>query len=838
MERKKRLIGFLEEANDKDVPKPPSGGENTDNQEEQMSPEDAEKQFLQNKVKEFQQKKDQEEQMVQAEVQKKEDRWKKIHTKFGRMLATPEELIELDKEREEREKQENDEKEDELEKESQQIEPEDEYTYYEDEYYDVDNKDEDENEEDELDESSGGQSFKSLDDVKNTVKNIKDIKDGTPYYIGIGQNKRKMTGKQVKEALLKSDGEKNTAKKANTNIDQEVIKDKSDKIWKSRKKELEKSSKKKIDVKKSTGKKEKVSKNDTDFEGYITQGDDIDSIVRERAWNLEIAAPGNTSSIINETGTGYLVITLLKDLEKKGGKSFYFKNGDANIEKLTNHLKDGVRDTLAGQKSLQEGGEEKLDEVCRAAALSAISESQRVKRTLKENKLKLKDVNISAIWGSQQSKNNACGALIDSDVQKVNGMDVKTYVKPDGIIQSGGGGGDPTDTMILIIPKKGKTKNAIILHTSNKMGTGNLQGNSSIEKNAEWILGTLKGHKKFKDAEKLTNNLYKKLKEKNNQIKDAVSKVVPEYSKDALKQIKDEGKKNDYWGMIRAKYGDKKSSDKEVYEKWRKHIIEESIKDPDEEGKIKLSATDKRLMGMFAKTNKKAFKKVNELYHDQFREYNEYRKKMNSSLGNNEGDKVFSKLFFHRLHINGEDKAGIPSKYFELNMGNNESGIKFDDKSSRPVKKIKGKYYYVTETGAPDGEFKGNMKELSTNPNHATVVNDEVLAKMFGQKLPLDKKFYDNIKVDNVTFSDEGNIGTAIIYIMVKGKKMKIGTQTIRSKSGFSGKPQDTVQFDREFQEQAVLISHSLHEKDKKRLINDNISLRTHFETYELVEDD
>jgi hypothetical protein len=105
MEQRKRLLGFLYEAeDDKSGSKPSSGGENPDGQEEQMSPEDAEKQFLQQKVKEFQQKKEQEKQIVDAEKEKTIDRFNKIHSKLGRLLATPLELAKLDKEREEDEK--------------------------------------------------------------------------------------------------------------------------------------------------------------------------------------------------------------------------------------------------------------------------------------------------------------------------------------------------------------------------------------------------------------------------------------------------------------------------------------------------------------------------------------------------------------------------------------------------------------------------------------------------------------------------------------------------------------------------------------------------------------
>ena len=106
MERKKRLIGFLEEENeDKDAEKPSSNGENPDGgQEEELSPKDAEKQFLQQKIKEFQQKKEQEEQIADTEKQKTIDRFNKIHSKLGRLLATPLELAKLDKEREEDEK--------------------------------------------------------------------------------------------------------------------------------------------------------------------------------------------------------------------------------------------------------------------------------------------------------------------------------------------------------------------------------------------------------------------------------------------------------------------------------------------------------------------------------------------------------------------------------------------------------------------------------------------------------------------------------------------------------------------------------------------------------------
>lgn len=870
MEQRKRLLGFLEEAeDDKAGSKPSSGGENTNGQEEQMSPEDAEKQFLQNKVKEFQQKKEQEEKIADDEKQKTIDRFNKVHSKLGRLLATPEEIYKLDKEREEKEKQEAEKNKKEKTTNRRHVEPEDEYTYYDNDDHLYDEFDIDDEEEDnELDEGKvgkvgkvgeGGQYFDSLEDVRNKV-NVKKIQDKTIYYIGVGDNKQKMTGKQVKDALLQQDkgnkGNNGNGQPPPTKANKKAAIEQGQEAAK---KELAAQPQNKTEVKpkakKGKGKRVKYTAFDTDYAGRETQGEDFDSAVRKIAWGLNIVAPGTATSTGNETGTGYLVTVLLNDLSKKSKKKdFYDKNNNADISKLTETLQKELKKTPLGKKIISQGKEKKLEEVCRAAALSAASEAMRVKKVLKEKKLNLNDVEISCVWGSQESKNNACGALRENGVTDVNGYDVETYAKNDGVIQSGGGGDDSTDTMIVIIPKKAKKgkKEAIVLHTSNKMGTGNIISNSSIEKNVEKIMGMIEGKKK-KEVQPLADKLVNKLKQKNNEIKKAVGEVIPEYNDDVITQIKNEGKNKDKWDEICAKWNppngtapkdkDKKARTKkemEIYNKWRDHVIEESVKDPDADGKVKLSEVDKRIMGMFAKSNPKSLAKVNGLYHEQFKEYNKFRKDLNEKLGNKEGDRLFAVLFFHRMHITGGDAGGVPSSRFETNMGQNETSIKFDDKTGKPVKKIDGKWHYIDENGTKGEKFERNENELSQNPKHATVINNTVLEGIYGRKIPLDNKFYDGITVDNVTFDDEGNVGTAIIYMMVRGKKVKltIGSETIRSKSGFAGKPQDTVQYSKEFQELLVLQSWALHKKNVSYLKEENASLRIYFETYELVEDD
>ena len=66
-----------------------------------------------------------------------------------------------------------------------------------------------------------------------------------------------------------------------------------------------------------------------------------------------------------------------------------------------------------------------------------------------------------------------------SGVEEVNGLPFETYK---GIIMAGGAGANPTDTMITMIDSSKTPPKAIILHTSNKTSTADIQSNSSPEK--------------------------------------------------------------------------------------------------------------------------------------------------------------------------------------------------------------------------------------------------------------------------------------------------------------------------------------------------------------------
>lgn len=567
--------------------------------------------------------------------------------------------------------------------------------------------------------------------------------------------------------------------------------------------------------------------------GKKTSGQDFDNEVHILALNKQIVAPGNDGSLINEVGTGICLQSIINEFQKTNGKSgIFIQKGKINIDALDEYYYNVVKKTSVGQ--LYKDSPEKLHELTKGAVVSAITEFQRIRVLCKDNNIKLSDCEISHVWGSKQSKHNACSYIKNSGIKTVNGQPVENYTSDDGIIQKGGEGENPTDTMILIKPKKGVK--AFILHTSNKIATDNIQGNSSVEECAKWVINelnsTIKNEKKQEEIKKIGDSLNEDLKNENKKIRRAVGEAIPKYNPKTIDYIKSIGKESHHgkrWEDIKKRFGvGTDGTDKEIYNKWREHCIFQSTRD---DGVTpKLSSEDNRILGELAKLNPEKIKEVNKLYLKQFDRYNKFREQINNATKpKKEGNKIFAKLFFHRLHIDGHNKGGIESKYFELNMSLNKSGIRFDNETGRPcMLDEKTKLWRVVDiNGNIDEKIPGRkQKETNYDNKKATSINDNVLTEMFDEKLPLTDDFFSDIEVSDVEYKEGTNIGTATIYkLNKKGKppiRIKIGTQTIRSKSGPTGKPQDMIVFDKEFQQRAVIISHYQYEQKQKKINEGN----------------
>ena len=175
------------------------------------------------------------------------------------------------------------------------------------------------------------------------------------------------------------------------------------------------------------------------------------------------------------------------------------------------------------------------------------------------------------------------------------------------------------------------------------------------------------------------------------------------------------------------------------------------------------------------------------------------------------GDRLFAEEFVQRLHLDvaeGHNPGGIPNKRFELNMGRNESGIRYDEDGNMYRKKSGSIYIQIdAKTGK---EIKPTVTKKNTEVKDgdiATIANPEFIGQCMGLKQPIKKgDIGKNMNVGEITYKDGGKTGTAIVYD-VNGNK--VGYQTIRSKTGIAGAPADYMSFDKQFQQCLQRKSHN-----------------------------
>ena len=190
--------------------------------------------------------------------------------------------------------------------------------------------------------------------------------------------------------------------------------------------------------------------------------DSIDGEAKKRALEGKEKAPGNPSSVINEIGIGY-------------GMAMFSEDPNSSVRDIADRLYEEMKDTPVGKKN----GENNTRNACWAAAISAKRENTRVQEFMASEDLSSKDTEVGHVWGSKSSLEGTVKALEDAGVQEVNGIPLDQYRD---VILSGGAGENPTDTMITMIDKSKNPPKAIILHTSNKTSTNDIQSNSSPEK--------------------------------------------------------------------------------------------------------------------------------------------------------------------------------------------------------------------------------------------------------------------------------------------------------------------------------------------------------------------
>ena len=109
-----------------------------------------------------------------------------------------------------------------------------------------------------------------------------------------------------------------------------------------------------------------------------------------------------------------------------------------------------------------------------------------------------------------------------------------------------------------------------------------------------------------------------------------------------------------------------------------------------------------------------------------------------------------------------------------------------------------------------------SIADGSLNCAVGIVANKETIARALGfDETPIPDDFYKHIRVGDLEPS-KGNTGNSLIYrISREGEQVPVGSQSVRSKKGVGGIPQDTVKFEKEFQTSLALASHIWHQRFK-----------------------
>ena len=204
---------------------------------------------------------------------------------------------------------------------------------------------------------------------------------------------------------------------------------------------------------------------------------------------------------------------------------------------------------------------------------------------------------------------------------------------------------------------------------------------------------------------------------------------------------------------------------------------------------------------------------LKEEYDKQTTALNNLREGMNQ-LKSGSGDDFFVEQMIERFHFGvsvGENPGGIPSNRFNLVMGKNESGIRYEtqpDGSVKIFRKIKGtNYEEIDENGKKieGGETRNSRKDKLETGDVATIGSPESINHCLGLSENATKEdLKSKITVDVIVAGDT-NQAEAIIY---NSEGEIVARQTIRSKSGPGGAIADTIQFEESFQNCLQLYSY------------------------------
>jgi len=211
-------------------------------------------------------------------------------------------------------------------------------------------------------------------------------------------------------------------------------------------------------VKKGDDKKEDDTKPTTTSGVSSESIDAIDGDAKNKTLSGEEPPPGTESSAVAEIGVGF-------------GMGCLSENNN-DMEAAEKCLEEKLSKSKLGAKHGTGSGKK---EMRRGMLQSAKRENQKVREINEE--LGWENSKTAHLGGSQASLKASVDKLKELGIKEVNGMPIDEYEK---IILGGGGGENPTDTMVCVVNEE--TGEAIMYHTSNKMTSKDQIANGSPAK--------------------------------------------------------------------------------------------------------------------------------------------------------------------------------------------------------------------------------------------------------------------------------------------------------------------------------------------------------------------
>jgi hypothetical protein len=549
--------------------------------------------------------------------------------------------------------------------------------------------------------------------------------------------------------------------------------------------------------------------------------DGIDGKNKNSTLSGEEKVPGTEASAVAEIGVGDAMGCLSEN------------NNDISLAEEC--LESKLSKTKLGKKH-GTGDGNKQKELRRGMLLGAKRENQKVKEI--NEKLGWENSQTSHVGGSKGSLDSTVEHLRDKGISKVNGKPLEEYEKT---ILEGGGGENPTDTMVVIVNEE--TGEAMIYHTSNKMTSKDQISNGSPAKEVRAVVeaGNYDNDEQRQQAEEAGRETRENIgrlrqeqkeyiaQQQDKQVEDSQNSEIARRIIDRLKGVENpistSATTDKYWqALMRHKSVkdymkenglDSKNLTPEQEIAVYQHYVQEmrKVSDMDEPPSRRdaggIGDDDIQILtrtyGFFEGQNQEEIStgnpprepkfdddKMKSYYDLQTEEMNNLREKMNN-IKEGSGDKAFTRRMISRLHLNvaeGHDPGGIPNEMFELVAG--EYGYKDlkQDSDGNLYQQGKGGFYKLDEDGNPTGDaVKGN--ELN-DYDCAVVADTENMQHCLGYKEG--EKVEDNFGISMGEY--EGT--KAILY---DRDKKPIAVQTARSKSGPGGAMNDSISFNKSFQQ-------------------------------------